>query len=108
MRPQVGVELVLHHARLHPRPVLLGVQLQHLVHVVGHVHDDRPAHGLAGESRAAAARQHRYPVLARHTHGRLDVVGVPGYHHPQRLDLVNAGIGAVQHAAERVETHLPI
>ena len=108
VRPQVGIELVLHHARLHPRPMFLGVQFQHLVHVIGHVEDDRPAHGLAGERRAAAARQHRNAVLTGHSHRRLHVIGVPGYHHPERLDLVNAGVGAVQHAAEGVEAHLPV
>ena len=81
VRPQVGIELVLHHAGLYPRPVLLGVQFQHLMHVVGHVHDDRPPHALTGEGRAAAARQHRYPVAARHAYGCLDVIGMPGYHH---------------------------
>ena len=108
MRPQVGIELVLHHARLHPRPVFFGIQFQYLMHVIGHVENDRPADGLPGERRAAAARQHRNAMLPGHAHRRLDVIGVAGYHHPQRLDLVNTGVGAVQQAAERVETHLTV
>src|ERR1700694_2362460 len=74
----VSVELVLHDARLHARPALLAVHLQHLVHVARAIQHEGVVDGLSGQRGAAAAREQGHAVRARDLEGRLHVVGDTG------------------------------
>src|SRR5262249_40425668 len=44
--------------------------------------------------------------LGAHLHGRLDIVGAFWDHYAERLDLINAGVGAVDFARRIIEPHL--
>ena len=59
------VELVLHDARLHPRPALCGIDLQDRVHVARQVDHDAAGQRLTVGSRSATARREDHPAEAR-------------------------------------------
>ena len=46
--------MVLHQSWLNARPFLIGVQFDHMVHVLGKIEHQGFAHGLTGEAGAAA------------------------------------------------------
>ncbi len=70
MRPECGVELVLHHAGLGTHPAFLGIDLQNAVHVPRQVH-----HQPVSERLAVGARGARTVVGCVAGLGRLYVVG---------------------------------
>jgi len=104
---ELFVQLVQDHAGLDARPALLGVDLEDPVQVLGHVQDHRPPYRLAGQGGPGAARQDRHTMPAADLHRGQGIVGRPGDHHAQGLDLVDAGVGAVEHLGHRVEADLP-
>jgi hypothetical protein len=67
------VELVLHDAGLHAAPELLFVHFEHAIHGLGEIEHDGMSDRLAGQRRAAAARQHRDLEAFGGFHGRLHV-----------------------------------
>ena len=92
------VQLLQDDSGLHPRPTLLGVDFQHIVHVLGHVDYYGPANGLAGQAGAAAPGQNGHSVLAGQLYRGYHVLFAAGEHNPQRLNLVDAGVRAVHSA----------
>ena len=93
--------------RLDPRPTLVPVDLEHVVHVFAHVHDHgRIARG-AGEIRGAAARHDRSAERAADRHGLDDVVGVTRQHDADRNLPVVGCVGRVQRAVAVAEAHFP-
>ncbi len=103
-----GAEGVLHHPRLHPGPHLLPVDLEHVAEVHREVEHHRFADRLSGERGAAAARQHRRARLRGDPDRFRHVRGVAWDHHPERLDLVDAGVVRVEDPARAVEPHVPL
>ena len=100
-RPQRGVQLVEHHARLHARPLLVGVDLENPVQVLRGVEHQAGANGLAGLRGAAAARRDGHAVAGRDVHRLRDRFGRARNDDAERLDLVDAGVGRVQRARDR-------
>jgi hypothetical protein len=97
------VQLVLDQPRLHARPQLLAVDLQHLAHVLGEVEDEGVIDRLAGQRGAPAARQQRHLVRPRNVDRGPHVVGVARGDHADRLHLVHGGVGGVQQPRGGVE-----
>src|SRR3989449_5049960 len=100
------IELVLYEPGLDPGPPLLGVDLEHSVHVPGEVQDERAIDGLAGERGPAAPREERHLVLPRDVDGRLDVVRIAGDHDTDRLHLIHGRVGGVEKAGDRIEANV--
>src|SRR5262245_38205040 len=97
------VELVLYQPGLHPRPLLLDVDLDDLVHVAREVEDKGAVDRLAGERGAAAARQQRDLLIARDLHRSANVVGIARDDDANRLDLVHGGVGRVEELGALIE-----
>ncbi len=103
---EVCVELVADDARLDAGPALVGVDLQHVVHVLGAVGDHARAEHLGGQARAAAAHRDRHPEFRRDT-DRGDHVGlVFGHDHAGGRHLVVAAVGGVDATADHVGVDL--
>jgi hypothetical protein len=102
-RSDVMIQVVLHEPRLHAHPELLGVDLEHLVHVAREVEDEGVVDGLARQRRAAAPRQDRDLVLGGDLDRGAHVVGVARDHHADRLHLVHRGVGRVEETGGGVE-----
>src|SRR3989449_10219454 len=100
------IELVLYEPGLDPGPPLLGVDLEHSVHVPGEVQDERAIDGLAGERGPAAPREERHLVLPRGLDSRLDVVRIAGDHDTDRLHLIHGRVGGVEKAGDRIEANV--
>ena len=105
VRLQFAVQLRQHHARLHARPPLIDVDLDHLAHVGREVEHDGMVHALAGETRPAAARQHRHAPLPRDPHHVLHVLHAAREDDGERLHLVDRGVGRVQQPRGAVDAH---
>ncbi len=71
-----------------------------------HVDHHTVAHGLATLRGATAARQHRYAGFAGDLDDVYDVLLVLRNDDPDRLYLIDRGIGAVAPAAEGIEQYL--
>ena len=101
-----GAELVEHDARLDPRPTLLRVHLDELVHVSGEVHDDGMVHGLPGQTGATASGQHGHALRAGEGDGVDHVLDVHWEDDADGVHLVDGGVGGVDGAGHAVEAHL--
>ena len=105
-RPHVVVQLVLHHAGLHARPVLLLIDLEDVVHVAREVEDEGVVDRLPGQRRPPAARQERDAVLARQLERRLHVVRVARDDDAHGLHLVHGRIGRIEELRAGVEAYV--
>jgi len=85
------------------RPV---VERDHALHVFAALDDEGAVDRLAALRGAAAARQHRDAFLAGDLDRRGDVILILGDDDPQRLDLVDRGVGRIAPAGEPVEQHI--
>ena len=103
---QLPVEPVEHDPRLDPRPPPVDIDRDHPVEIFAAIDDQRARHGLPALRGAAAARQHRHPLLARNRNRRRDIRAALRHDHPPRLDLVDRRVGRIPPAAERVKQHL--
>ena len=108
MRREVLVQLVEDDAGLGADPSLVGVYLDHPAHVLGEVEHDRAAHRLSGEAGAASAGKHGDAVMCCGFDHRDDVLLASREHHADGLDLVDAGVGAVEGPRHGVETDLAL
>jgi hypothetical protein len=106
--PEKAVQLVQHHARLDRDPLGFRLEVEHFVQVLGDVDHQGRAHGLAALGGAGTPGQDRNARLGRDSHGTQRVLGAGRHHHPDRLDLVDRGVGAVAAPAEAVEQHLAL
>ena len=69
---------------------------------------DRGPHRLARQTRTATPWQDRRPVLSGNFY-RGDYIGLVFRHdQPQGLHLVDAGVGAVEHARNSVKAHFAL
>ena len=100
------VEVIQHQARLAADPVLRGVDFQHPVQMLGGIQHHSVAHSLTGQAGASAARQHGGAVAGADLDHSDDLGGIARNNHPNGFDLVEAGIGAVEHATGCVEAHV--
>jgi hypothetical protein len=66
----MGVQPVAHHARLDASPTLIGIDLQHLVHVLGRIDHHARAERLPRKRGAAAARRDRHAETSGDFDGR--------------------------------------
>ena len=105
-RFQVGIELVQDYTGLHPRPSLLQVYFQDLVHVFGALDYDGNAYGLARQACSASARKQGNRVAGRERNSGYYVVMRPRESNPQRLDLIDAGVCAVQDPGKPIRANL--
>ena len=103
---ELRVQLVEHDARLHARPALLDVHFEDPVEVLRGVDLQSGPDCLAGLRRAAAAGGDGAAVGAGALQRGQYVLARADDGHPERLDLVDAGVGGVQRARHRVEADL--
>ena len=108
MRPQRRVELVEHHPGLDPRPALVRIDLENAIQVLRRVEHQSGADRLPGLRRAAAARGDRHAVAGGDLDGADHRLRRSWYHHPQRLDLIDARVGGVERPREAIETDLAV
>src|SRR5204862_363244 len=106
--PQPRVEPFHDDPGLHLDPPRLGIERDDPVHVFAAIEHQGARHGLAALRGAAAARQHRHPLLPRDRQRRRDVGAVLRHDDPERLDLIDRGVRRVTAAAEPVEQHLAL
>ena len=99
-------EVVEDRPRLDARDAPLGVDLEHAVQVLGEVDDDGDVRGLAGEARAAAAREHRHVMRPADLDGRDDVVDRARDDDPDRHLPVVGASGRVERARAGAEPDL--
>ena len=104
VRAQLPVELRQRDSRLRADPAFFWIHLDHVVHVLGVVDDDRTfLHRLAGQPGAAAAAQNLDAVPVADLDNGLNVLNGLWQHHSRRLHLVNAGVLAVEGTRVTVE-----
>ncbi len=102
VRLERSVELVEDDAGLDARPSLRGIHLEQAIEILRGVDDDAAADGLSGLRGAAAAHRDRSAVLAAEADGADDVVAGFGEDDGEGRDLVDAGVGGVERAGDRV------
>jgi len=98
VRPEPRVQGVEHDARLHRDLGAVLVEADDLAQVLRHVEDQRLAHRLAALRGAGAARQDRRAGVARDVERGREVGLVARDDDADRLDLVDGGVGGVEHA----------
>src|SRR5436190_19802269 len=94
------------NAGLHPRVLLLVIQINYLIHVLGKVEDDGDIAALAGEACSSSTREDRSAKLAAEPHSFDTVCLVFWNHHANRNLPVIGAIGCVQSATAFVEADL--
>ena len=103
VRPKPGIELVEHDPRLDERPALVDVHVEHGVEMLRGVDDEARADGLAALRRAAAAQRERAAEARADPDDGHQVLPGAGQHHAERFQGVDAGVGRVERARDRVE-----
>ena len=93
-------------ARLNRGRARLHINRQDAVEILAGVEHQRSTHRLPSERTARAARQQRHVVGGGHLERSVQVVTVAWNHHAHGLNLVKAGIRAVERAAPAVAAHL--
>src|SRR6266545_1374163 len=108
VRAKHRIELVKHDPGFDSCPALLDVHLEDAVEILRRVDDDARADGLSRLRRPASAHRDRTLERRAYPH-RLDhVVTRPRYDDTERLDLVDAGVGGIEHACDAVEAHFAL
>src|SRR5207244_5700651 len=75
-------------------------------HVSGALHSDAPAYGLARQACSASGRKQGNHVANRERNSDYYVVMRPGENNPQRLNLIDAGVCAVQDPGKPIRANL--
>src|SRR2546427_4028174 len=102
------IQLFLHDAGLYDSPPFIRVHLEHAVQALRHVDDDRFPNGLSGKTRPAASRKNWYFELPCDLHRGENVLVGSRNHDSDRLDFINAGVGAVHQPRSPVEADFPV
>ena len=76
---------------------------QNTAKMLAQIDNDAAAERFAGDPCAGAARNQRHLVFRRVTNQGLDILLILGNDYPHRLDLKDAGIGAVKRARRLIE-----
>ncbi len=100
----MNVELFLDDAWFHPCPTFVGVHFEDSIQVFRVVDDNGVSDGLAGQTRATPPGQKRSSELVGYLGGGKYVFRCAGDDDPNRFNLVDAGVGAVEQAGGTVET----
>ncbi len=106
VRGEGAVECVEDDAGLDAGRAAGGVNIEDLVKVLAAIEDDAGADRLTRQARSSAARRDRHVHLGGDLHGGDDVLGGLRDDDAERLDLVDAGVGAVEAARGEVEADL--
>ena len=102
------VELVLHEPRLHPRPQLLLVDLEDIVHEAREIHDDGAIDGLAGQGGPTPAREHGDVSAVGDLEHGLHVARVARHHDADGLHLVHRGIRGIEQPGIGIEANIAL
>ena len=108
VRRQAPVELVENDAGLHADRAAGRVDVEDRVQVLAAIDDDAGADRLARQAGAAAAGDDRDVASRRRSARADDVLGGLRHDDAERLDLVDAGVGAVEPARRGVEADLAV
>ena len=103
VRPQGRIELLQDDARFDVGLLPRGVEFQDAVHMTGKIEDQGPRDRLSGETGAAASRQDGNAMSGGNFDCGDNVGMVQGKDDTQWLDLVDAGVGAVETPGHLVE-----
>ena len=103
---QRRVQLIQRDARLHARRARRRVDLEDRPAMRAEVHHHREVHTLARQTGAATAWQHRKVVRLAEPHQVRDPRRRPRHDHPDRLHLVDARVGRVEHPVVTIEADL--
>ncbi len=107
VRLELLVQLVKHHARLHPRGVGGGVDGEHAVQVRRVVHHHAGGGGLTREAGACTPREQRHPPLSADRDDGRHVFGVSWNHYAGGDHLVDAGVRRIEQPRGVVEANVP-
>ena len=102
------VKLIQHDARLDAGAAGLGVNGHDIVEVLAAIDNDARTNGLARQAGAAAAGRDGHVHFAGDLHGDMDILDGSRDDNAQRLDSIDAGIGAVEPARGLIETYLAL
>src|SRR5262249_14954014 len=105
---ECAVQLVEHQAGLHAGGEPLRIDAEELVEILAAVDDDAGADGLARETGAAAARRDRHVHFKGDLDGGMEILKSTRNDDAERLDLVDAGVGAVELTTGAVEADLAL
>jgi hypothetical protein len=95
VRAQIRVQPIEHDARLHHHRAPLGVEFEHRIEKLAVVDHQCRTHRLAALRAARTARQDRHAGFGRDTDRSPSRLFGARQHHPDRLDLINGGIGGI-------------
>ena len=102
------VQLVERHARLDDRASSLGIDREDRSAMLREIDDDGAVHALAGERGARSAREDRHALPAEVSHGARAIGHRTRHDHADRLDLVDARVGRVEHAVVATEADVRV
>ena len=100
------IQLVENDAWFYPSPVFLNVDLEHPIESLADVQLEPVADGLSGLGRATAANRNRLAVASGDRDRAQDVLARVHHYDSGGFDLIDAGVGGVEGAADGVEPHL--
>ena len=103
---KVAVELVQDNAGLHPRPLLLPINLHYLIQVFAKIHNDCMIDRLPGQAGTTGSGQHRHSIVPGDLGYRQHILNAAGNYNTYRFHLIDAGVGTVEHTGKGVEAHL--
>lgn len=106
MRRQGAVEGVENDARLNTGRACARINVENGVEILAAIEDDAWANRLAGEASTAAARRDWHVHFGRDLHDGDYVLGAFRKDDAERLNLVDASVGAVKAARADVEAYL--
>src|SRR5206468_6830112 len=102
------VQLVEHHAWLDPGPALLRVDFKNAIEIFRRVDLQPLADGLTCLRRPTAPHRQRTAMSAADLNGLDDVLARFHDNDTDRLDLIDARVGGVQRAGDRVKADLAL
>ncbi len=102
-RRELRVQLIEHDARLDARPALLRVHFEHAVVIFRGIDLNAFADRLPGLRRAAAAHGDGTAEAPADLDDADDILARLRNHDAQRPDLIDAGVGRIERARDRVE-----
>src|SRR5260370_309209 len=95
-------------AGLNSRASAGGIYVENVIQVFAAIEDDSGTDGLSGQAGSPAACNNGDVHFYGDLHGGHQVGDVPRDNHAQRLDLVDAGVGAVESARGGIEANLAL
>ena len=100
------VQLIQNDAGLDDCRFIVRIDLYQPVQKSAVINNQRLAHGLTALGGTPAAGQNGYPLFRRDLNCAGDIIPAARNQYPDRLDLVDGGIGRVPAPRKRVEQHI--